>query len=180
MGRDTKKKSIACSGTWVPVPLDFLRSKACAELSPMGAKLLLDVLALLGPNATRNGDICLTPKLMTVRGWSGRASLAATVKELLKHGLLVKTRQGHSLDCCLFALTLFPLDCDISKLDVRPGCYRMSDYMGPDAEAAKPPTEIAPARWRHPRKTQTVAPPRNATPEKRTATVRKADAEPSK
>ena len=68
MGRDrTKKHSIAVNGAWLPVPLEFLRSRACAELSPHAAKLLLDLMALLGPNATRNGDLSLAPKAMKAR-----------------------------------------------------------------------------------------------------------------
>lgn len=172
MGRQSKKKSIAASGPWLPMPLDFLRSRACAELSPHGAKLLLDVLALLGPNASRNGDICITPKLMHVRGWPGRETLNAAVRELVDHGMLCLTRQGSSLDCSLYAVTLFPLDCDMSKLGVGPGSYRQTDYMGPGGEAAKSPTESRPAYWRRARKTQTVAPPRDAMPEKRPATGR--------
>ena len=87
MGRDrTKKHSIAVNGAWLPVPLEFMRSRACAELSPHAAKLLLDLMALLGPNATRNGDLSLAPKAMKARGWSGRETLRMAVAELLEHG----------------------------------------------------------------------------------------------
>ena len=160
MRHDSKKRSIAIKGAWLPVGLDFLRSKACAELSPLAAKLLLDVLALLGPNATRNGDISLAPKVMAVRGWSSRSSLGAAVQELLQFGLLVLTRQGSRMDCNLYACTLYPLDCDLGKLDVKPGCYLTTDYMQRDT-LAKPPTDANPAEWRRARKTKTVAPPRD-------------------
>ncbi len=170
MGRD-KKRGIAITGPWQPVSLTFLRSRACAELSPHGAKLLLDVLGLLSTNAGRNGDISLTPKTMNVRGWSGRATLRATVQELLDNNLLFMTKQGSRLDCSLFACTLYPLDCDLDKLDVRPGCYATAAYTGGDGSMQKEPTETHPARWRQARKTETVAPPRNAKASKRTATV---------
>lgn len=170
MGRASKKKAIAASGPWLPMPLDFLRSRACAELSTHAAKLLMDVLALLGPNATQNGDICITPSLMLLRGWTSRETLGAAVRELVEHGLLAQTRHGERADCSLYALTLYPLDCDLSKLDVRPGSYRQSDYMGQNAEAAMPPTENRPARWRRVRKTQIAVPPRDDTPGKRPAT----------
>lgn len=177
-----RKRGIACAGVWLPLPLDFLRSRACAELSPHGVKLLVDVFAMLGPNATRNGDISLTPKLMAVRGWSGRATLGAAVRELIDHGLLIQTRQGSRLDCSLYACTLFPLDCDIRKLDVGPGSYRFTDWMC-GGELANAPTETHKARWRHARngtstgsrkagKTQTVAPPRNDVPPERSAPER--------
>jgi hypothetical protein len=167
----SRKRSLAVAGSWLPVPLDFLRSKACAELSPLGAKLLLDGLSMLGPNATRNGDISLAPKIMRLRGWSGRSSLAAAISELIEHGLLVKTRQGSRLDCSLFALTLYPLDADVlHKLDVRPGCYLTRDFAGENGALAQKPTEANPAKWRRARKLKSVAPPRDKVVEKRPAT----------
>jgi hypothetical protein len=179
MARETKKHGIAVRGAWLPVGLDFLRSRACAELSSLGAKLLLDVMSMLGPNATRNGDISLAPKVMAVRGWASRSSLAAAVQELLQFGLLVRTKQGTREDCSLYACALYPLDCDLSKLDVRPGCYLTTDYMQQDT-LAKPPTELNPATWRYARKTQTVAPPRDKVSKVRPATGQSARLKPSK
>lgn len=172
-GDRKRKRGVAVSGSWLPMPLDFLRSRAAAELSPHGTKLLLDVLALLGPNATRNGDVSLTPKTMAARGWSGRETLSAAVRELIQHGLLVRTRHGSRLSCSLFAVTLYPLDCDLDKLDVRPGCYTTSGTWNADGALLKPPTEDAPARWRRARKTESVAPPRDEAPAKRPATGRR-------
>ena len=174
-----KKRGIAVNGPWLPMPIDFLRSRACAELSPHGLKLLVDVLAMLGPNATRNGDLCLTHKLMSVRGWSSKSSLSAAISELQAHGLIVQTRQGSRLDCSLWACTLFPLDCDTRKLDVSPGSYRTTDWMHGGA-LANPPTEGSKAVWRHARKgastgarkaakTKTVPPPRDDLTPKRPA-----------
>jgi hypothetical protein len=151
MKRPSRKKSVAVSGAWLPLQLDFLRSRACAELSPHAAKLVLDVFALLGPNAVGNGDLSLTPKFMAARGWSGRNTLKAAVQELLDCGLLVQTRQGSRLDCSLFACTLYPMDCDLQKLDVRPGCFTSRDFAGPDGKLAEKPTCEAPARWRRAR-----------------------------
>ena len=179
-----KKKGIAVQGAWLPVGLDFLRSRACAELSPHGAKLLLDVFSMLGPNAAGNGSISLTPRVMAVRGWSGRATLNAAVRELIDHGLLVRTRHGNRLDCSLFACTLFPLDCDIAELDVTPGCYHTTDWMH-GGDLAGRPSEDNPATWRHARKdvgtgrrkaakTQPLDPGRNDAPPKRSAPERSA------
>lgn len=173
-GRENRKKPIAAHGTWVPVPLDFLRSRACAELSPHGAKLLLDLLALLNPNAIGNGDLSLSPKTMAVRGWSGRATLHATVSELLEYGIIVLTHQGSRLDCCLFALTLYPMDCDLRKVEVGPGSYTHFEF---EKGGARPPTLEANAKWRRARKAKTVAPPRNKVTGKRTATVQTPDSQ---
>ncbi|MDE2437379.1 MAG: hypothetical protein KGM49_14075 [Sphingomonadales bacterium] len=179
MGRDTKKRGVAVSGAWLPLPLDFMRSRACAELSPHAAKLLLDLLGMLGPNATRNGDLSITPKAMRARGWSGRETLNAAVRELEQHGLLARTRQGSRLDCNLWAITMYPLDCDMRKLDVGPGCYRTTDWMHGGALADKP-TETSCAVWRRARKTQTVTPPRDEVPTKRPATGRTQVTKPEK
>lgn len=169
-GRDKKRRrGVVVTGSWLPVALEFLRSRACAELSPHGAKLLLDCLATLGPNASRNGDLSLAPKVMAVRGWTSKSTLAAAIEELEAHGLLIRTRQGSRLDCSLFALTLYPLDCDLGKIDVRPGGYRTTDYMD-GGRLALPPSEMQPARWRHARKTKTLPPRRNDTPRNRPAT----------
>lgn len=149
MKRNSKKRGIAVAGTWVPLGLTFLRSRACAELSPHGAKLLLDLLSLLGPNAVKNGDLSLAPRVMNVRGWSGRETLRSAVCELIEHDLLVQTKQGGRKDCSLYALTLFPLDCDLRKLDVGPGCYTSRDW---EAGGLNAPTEENPATWRRARK----------------------------
>lgn len=171
---ESKKRGIAVVGSWVPFPRAFLQSRACAELSPHGAKLLIDVLALLGPNGAGNGDLSLSPKSMAIRGWPGRSTLSAATKELLEYGLLFKTRQGGRLDCSLFALTLFPLDCELSKIEARPGCYYQTAYQGTAAALADPPKETAPAKWRHARmlkpKGDSVAPPRDKVSKMRPAT----------
>lgn len=163
-----KKNGIAVSAPWLPMPLTFLRSRARAELSPHAAKLLLDVLAMMGPNATGNGDISLAPKLMNIQGWPGRQSLGAAVRELVDYGLLVQTRQGSRLDCSLYACTLFPIACDLRKLDIARPAHLASDYMC-DGALASPPTIDKPAAWRRARKgvgtgrrkVAKVAPPRD-------------------
>lgn len=158
MGKNRSKHGVSVAGPWIPVPLDFLRSRACAELSPLGLKLLVDVMSQMGPNAAGNGDLSITFKSMQVRGWTSRSSLLAAVSELMESGLLAKTRQGSRLDCNLFAITLYPLSCDMKKLDVAPGTYLPSNYMGDGARMATPPTEANPACWRRPRKLEKVAP----------------------
>lgn len=153
----------------LPVALEFLRSRACAELSPHAAKLLIDLLALLGPNATRNGDLSLSPRVMRARGWSGRETLRMAVAELLEHGLLAQTRQGSRRDCSLYALALYPVNCDIDKLDAGPGSYTTQDWKAHGDEA---PTEANPATWRRARKTVLDTSPRDEVPKTCPATGR--------
>lgn len=99
--KHSKKHGIATNDPWLPLSLPFLRSRACAQLSPHASKLLLEVLGLLSTNANRNGDLSLAPKVMQCRGWSGRATLAAAVRELEDANLLFQTRQGGRKDCNL-------------------------------------------------------------------------------
>lgn len=160
--RYSQKRKVAVSGAWQPLSLTFLRSIACAELSGHAAKLLLDLLAMLGPNATRNGDLSLAPKVMALRGWTSRATLDAAVKELVAAELLFMTRQGGRKDCSLWAVTLYPLDCDPKKIEVRPGCFTHRDYMGENQVRGKPPTAQHPAVWKKARKNQ-LGMPRSGT-----------------
>lgn len=161
------KSGIAAEGSWLPVPLAFLKSRACAELSPHASKLLFELLALMGPNATNNGDLSLSPKTMKARGWSSRATLRSAVEELVEAGLIIQTHQGtrtvqtfrgSRLDCSLYAVTLFPLQCDLKKLDISPGTYKRSEY---EKSGAAPPTLSNPAVWRRARKSLLLTPPRN-------------------
>lgn len=163
MGRD-KKRGIAVRGAWQPVPLSFLRSRACAQLSPHAAKLLLDLLGMLGPNATRNGDLSLAPAIMRVRGWSGRTSLDAATKELVEAKLLIQTRPGGRKDCSLWAVTVYPLDCDLKKIVIHPGDYLTTDYAGVNGALEVPPTADRPAVWRRARKNNLARPATGQTP----------------
>lgn len=163
MGRD-KKRGIAVDGPWIPISLRFLKSHACAQLSPHAAKLLLDLWSMLGTNAYGNGDLSLAPSIMRVRGWSGRTSLEAATKELVEAKLLFQTRQGGRKDCSLWALTLYALDCDLRKLDVRPGCYLKTDYAGSKGVLERPPDANRPAVWRRARKNTLACPAAGQTP----------------
>ncbi len=66
MPRSSKRKPVAADGSWQPISLDFLRTRACSELSPLATKLLLDIMSMMRPNAVGNGDISLAPKVMAI------------------------------------------------------------------------------------------------------------------
>lgn len=174
MSRATKKEAVTCDGPYNPLPLNFLRSRACAELSPHAIKLLIDIMSQMGPNGFRNGDITLAPKVMAARGWTSRASLGAACAELQSAGLITQTRQGGRLDCSLWALTLYALNCDRKKLDVGGGQYLRTEWMALHPGAADMPTAAEPATWKRARKTVLHAPPRNRKAEKRSATKQSA------
>lgn len=153
--RPGKKRTVTVRGPWVPVPLNFLRSLACARLSPLAVKLLVDLCAGLGPNADGNGDLSASPSTMGLRGWTSNATLAAAMRELIDAGLVIVTRRGDRRRCTLFAVTLWPLQCDTSKLDHGPGAYSTADW---EASGREPPSTAEPAVWNRPRK-NTSSPP---------------------
>jgi hypothetical protein len=146
-----KRERVEVSGAWIPLPIELVRSRAFAELSPHAAKLFFDLVAQLGSNAFRNGDLTATPAVMRTRGWTSRATLGAATKELEDVGLLIQTRFGDKRKCSLYALTPWPLHCDLDKLDVRPGCYSRTEWATKEGQQ-KPPTSERPARWRSVRK----------------------------
>ena len=157
MSKSGRKRPLAVTGeSWTPVSLDFLRSAAFASLSPHGVKLLMDMHAALGPNATGNGNISIAHKLMKPRGWSGRTTLLAAAKELESAGLIRQTRTGTRTDCILWAITLYPLDCDVKRLrlDAGAGSFSASDWRVKAPDRVKPPTADQPVSWVRPRKRQ--------------------------
>lgn len=164
-GYGRKKSPVTVRGAWVAMSRDFMRSRACAELSPHGLKLLVDMCSQLGPNARGNGDLSAAPSVLKARGWVSNASLSAAVAELLDCSLLSMTRRGGRRHCALYAITLWPLDCDLSKLDHGPGSYTTLDWELNDKRMSEPPTNDDPAKWRAARKTKSVHPPRVNPPE---------------
>ncbi|MDE2398354.1 MAG: hypothetical protein KGM91_23215 [Burkholderiales bacterium] len=140
------------------MPLSFLRSRAFAELSPHAAKMLLDLCAGLGPNASGNGDLNAAPATMRPKGWSSDATRRAALQELERAALIVATRQGNRRACTLYAVTLWPMQCDLSKLDHGPGAFTTLDWIKVAADRADRPTLTAPATWNVLRKSAIGAP----------------------
>lgn len=153
--RQGKKRAVTVLGPWVPVPLNFLRALACARLSPLAVKLLVDLWSALGPNAAGNGDLSAPPSAMRLRGWASNATLAAAMRELIDAGLVIVTRRGDRRRCTLYAVTLWPLQCDMSKLDHGPGSYSSTDWA---ARGRELPSKAEPATWNRPRKTTSSLP----------------------
>ena len=152
-GRDGRKKhGVSVNGPWFPMPLDFLRGRACAELSPHAVKMLVDLCAMLGPNAAGNGDISATPALMKPRGWCSNATRTAALLELQGAGLLAITKRGNRRAPTLYAITLWPLHCDLSKLEHGPGSFTTTDWQKGQPTRATKPTMEAPVIWNQSRK----------------------------
>ena len=157
-GSNRKKSPVTVRGPWFPMPLEFLASRTFAGLSLHASKLLLDLCSQLGPNARRNGDLCAAPSVLAPRGWTSETTLAATLAELKAARLVCVTRHGSRRRPTLFAVTLWPMDCDISKLDTGPGCYSTKDWEEVFPDANQPPREDRPARWAKVRKNANAPP----------------------
>jgi hypothetical protein len=155
-GKHRKDRVNVC-GAWLPVPLPFLSSRAFAELSLHARAMLFDLFSMLGANARRNGDLSAPPSTMRARGWTSNATRTAALRELEEAQIIVVTRRGNRSRCALYAVTLWPLDCDLEKLEVGPGSYKSSDWeLNPQRVAA--PTTDAPANWKAIRKNASACP----------------------
>jgi hypothetical protein len=148
VGKPSKKNPVSVTGPWFPMPLEFLRSRAWCELSPHAAKMLLDLCACLGPNASGNGDLSAAPTTMRSKGWGSTATRRAALNELVQAGLLTVTRHGNRRACTLYAITLWPLQCNLSKLDHGPGSFATTDWQRVTPNRAERPTTEAPAKWK--------------------------------
>lgn len=158
-GRNKPRKGrVSVTGPWVAVSLEFLASRAFATLSPIATKMLFDLASQLGGNAKGNGDLSAAPSVMRSRGWASNATRAAALQELEAAKLICLTRQGGRRQCSLYALTLWPMDCDFSKLDSGPGSYSATDWRGQGGELALKPTEKNRAVWASPRKNSLACP----------------------
>jgi len=98
-------------------PHELLEHVSVSQLSPRGAKLLLDIAVQY--NGHNNGDLCAPLSLMKKRSWNSSDQLFKARKELIDRGLIKTSRQGGLNKCSLFALTWFQIDECEGKLDIR-------------------------------------------------------------
>lgn len=151
-GKRRKGGGVNTDGPWVPMPLRFLASRACAGLSPVALKMLIDLCSQLRPNAQGNGDLSAAPSVMRARGWVSNATRQAALDELIAARIVCMTRQGGRRQCSLYAVTFWPMACDFSKLDHGPGLYSVTHWRSSGEEPASRPTGEQPATWATPRK----------------------------
>ena len=152
-----RRERVSVNGPWLAIGLDFLRSRACASLSPHGTKMLIDFVSRLGPHASGNGDLSAAPEFLESRGWRSKATAQASIRELIDADLLLVTRQGGRNRCSLYAVTLWPINCDPSKLDTGPGSFTTTDWARTKGSEA-PASKEAPAVWNQPRKRDSLTP----------------------
>jgi hypothetical protein len=133
-------------GAFLPFRIDVLGSQALANLSPYGAKLLLDLASQwrLG----RNGDASAAfENVLRARGWRSKATLHKALKELRQSGLIVQTRQGSLHQCSLYALGWLAIDECGGKLDMQPTTRPLNHWQ----DAIKPIENSVPSTPRVPK-----------------------------
>jgi hypothetical protein len=151
MSRKGKSKApVAVDGPWFGMPCEFLASRACAELSPLASKMLLNLMGQLRSNHHGNGRIDAHANTLRRHGWKGTASARAALQELIEASLVVCTKRGHKGITSLYGITLFPMHCDPKGLDVGPGAWRAAEWRE-RPETVAPPTSDRPALWARPR-----------------------------
>lgn len=147
------RNAVGVDGQWIAVPVAFLASLASAELSPLGAKMLLMLMGQLRSNHFGNGRLDAHEKRLRRCGWTSQESARAALRELEDAGLIVRTLQGHKGQMSLYGVTLFPMHCEPRGLDVGPGGWSVKDWRErPGSEL--PPTDDSPAQWRRPRRAE--------------------------
>lgn len=164
MGRDRARKasgrnSVTVMGLWFPMPLEFLLSRVCASLSPHAVKMFIDLCSQLKANGYGNGDLSAAPAVMRPRGWTSNTTRLAALAELVEVGVLSVTRQGGRRNCSLYAITLWPIQCSLDKLDHGPGSYTQQDWRRALNGAPERVNADNPAQWAKTRRKNALACP---------------------
>jgi hypothetical protein len=121
MTRKTKSKKLPLVvGGYFAIPHQVTGSIAYRSLSSHAAKLLIDFGSYYRGN--NNGDLSISFRILKKeRGWKSSGTLDRAKKELIKYGLIVKTRQGGKNKCCLYGLTFWKLNEECAlKMDIPP------------------------------------------------------------
>jgi hypothetical protein len=90
------------------MPEPLLNSPEFLGLSGIGVKLAMHFAAKY--NGRNNGDLSCAFSEMKGRGWASSETLARAIRELLRTGFLLKTRQGGKNQCSLYAVTWWKID----------------------------------------------------------------------
>jgi len=64
-----------------------------------------------------NGDLCVTLKVLEVRGWKSNSTMRNALQALIDAELVMQTRQGGRNLCSLYAFTWLPINECGGKLD---------------------------------------------------------------
>ena len=129
MAHKSNPKGRAKNGRFAGIPHSVMESESYYLSSGNALKLLLELVKQY--NGRNNGNLSAAFSVLKSRGWRSKKTLSRCLTELLKRGLIVKTREGWFRNpgarCALYALTWLPIDeCEGKDLELGPtrGPYR--------------------------------------------------------
>lgn len=115
------------AGPFAGVPHRVIDSENYALLGAWEVKLLLEFARQY--NGKNNVDFSATFSQKRKMGWASPGTLNKAIKNLVRYGFIVKTRQGGKNQCCLYALTWVAIDDCKGKLDVSPTITPLNLWM---------------------------------------------------
>ena len=122
----------------------MLKDKAFLALTARACKALLFLAAQY--KGTNNGDLTIAWTIAKDQGWTSNGTLRRGVKELIRAGFVIQTRQGGRNRCSLFALAWFPIDPCGGKLEVAPGKIAPNDWLFKNRMSEPPRVQGEPLR----------------------------------
>ena len=108
------------------IPVEVLKSQACASLPPSALKVLIALAAQ--HSGYRNGDLSIARPILREFGLRSQRQIYDAVERLEERGLIVKTRQGGRNRASLYAVTWFGIDECQGKHDCRPSAVPTNDW----------------------------------------------------
>lgn len=123
MSKNKKNQRGSASERFAGIPHRVLETDSYVGLPNRAKALLLDITYQY--NGRNNGDLTAAFGFMKTRGWSSKETLSAAVSDLVKAGLIIKTRDGvfqnPGAKCNLYALVWRAIDeCPGKNLEVEP------------------------------------------------------------
>lgn len=108
-GRASKKKSHRDSGRFIAIPCQVIDCDGYAKISHTSKSLLLEIARQY--NGSNNGRLLCSSKYLWTRGWKSNDVITRAKRELLEHGFIYQTVQGHRPNkASWFAITWNALD----------------------------------------------------------------------
>lgn len=119
------------AGHFVPLPYAVMKHPNFLNLTPIGAKLLLELCSQIrfkGSRVKNNGDLCVAWEILRLKGWGSKGSISRARDELKHYGFIIMTKAGSIKKPALYALTFFSInDCD-GKIDCKPTTTPRDDW----------------------------------------------------
>ena len=115
---DHNRKTGTEKGGWYRVRHDFVNSEEYSALSGNAVKVLTKLMAQY--NGSNNGDFSAPQNKASEMFGMSNPTLTTALKELIKNGFIIVSRQGGKHQCSLYAVTCWAIDECKGKLDIRP------------------------------------------------------------